>query len=92
MLKTTQLVRQSWDWNPGPLGSFQSQAGGSALGAGAQPVAEASLQLREGTEHRPGSRPLPAHRLVSDHQLHHGKSIEDGNGGDVPGEGEGGVR
>lgn len=31
----------------------------------------------------------PAHRLVGDHQLHHRKCIEDGNGGDVPGEWEG---
>lgn len=39
-----------------------------------------------------GSQPLPSHRLVGDHQLHHRKGVEDSNGGDVPEEQKGAVR
>lgn len=29
-------------------------------------------------------QPMPSHRLVGDHQLHHRKGVEDRNGGYVP--------
>ena len=78
-------------WEPGthdlgPVLAPKPQAGRLCTGALPQPVAAPRGHLAWAL----GSRPLPAHRLVGDHQLHHRKCIEDSNGGDVPEEWEGG--
>lgn len=74
----TQLGRQSWDLNPGPVMEDQGpRLGGSELWGSVPGCGK-------------GEPALPSHRLVGDHQLHHRKGIEDSNGGDVPAEWEGG--
>ena len=59
--------------------SPEPQAGRLCLGNAPESVAAAQRHLAWAP---------PAHRLVGDHQLYHGKCIEDGNGGDVPGKWE----